>query len=90
MKAKDLLLLGVPLGAPMGKAFKFISAFCLAGGTKESLADEIAAIVANPASFQDDPMRSDLATSLLAPDLYLPGKPPAPWRQWGADFFANG
>jgi len=42
MKAKDLLLLGVPLGAPMGEAFNFVSGFCLAGGTKESLANEIA------------------------------------------------
>ncbi|HRJ73022.1 MAG TPA: RtcB family protein [Terrimicrobiaceae bacterium] len=85
MKAKDLLLLGVPLGAPMGEAFTFISAFCQAGGTKEALAGEIAAIVADPAAFQDDALRGGLAASLLAPDLYLPGKPPAPWRQWGTD-----
>ncbi len=85
MKTKDLLLLGVPLGAPMGEAFKFISAFCLAGGAKESLADEIGAIVANPTSFQLDPLRADFASSLLAPDLYSPGKAPAPWRQWSTD-----
>lgn len=85
MKAKDLLQIGVPLGVPMAEAFKFISVYCPAGGAKESLAGEIAAIVNNPSAFKSDPLRAALAESLLAPGLSLPGKPPAPWKQWGTD-----
>ena len=85
MKTKDIIKLGVPLGKPMDEAFKFISAFCSAAGEKESLASEIVAIVAAPGKFADDPMRSGLALALQAPDLYMPGKPPAPWKQWGTD-----
>ena len=80
MKTKDIIKLGVPLGKPMDEAFKFISAFCSAAGEKESLASEIAAIVAAPGKFADDPMRSGLALALQAPDLYMPGKLPAPWK----------
>jgi len=85
MKTKDILKLGVPLGKPMDEAFIFISAFCTGGGDKESLGAEISAIVAAPSTFAEDPLRGPLATALQAPDLYMPGKPPAPWKQWGSD-----
>lgn len=85
MKTKDLLKLGVPLGKPMGEAFKFISAFCTGGGDKENLGAEISAIVAAPGNFADDPLRGPLASALEAPDLYMPGKPPAPWKKWGTE-----
>ena len=85
MKTKDILKLGVPLGKPMDEAFKFISAFCTGGGDKESLGAEISAIVATPGTFAEDPLRAPLAAALQAPDLYMPGKPPAPWKQWGSD-----
>jgi len=85
MKTKDILKLGVPLGKPMDETFKFISAFCTGGGDKENLGAEISAIVAAPANFADDLLRGPLASALQAPDLYMPGKPPAPWKQWGTD-----
>jgi len=85
MKTKDLIQLGMPLGKPMEEAFKFISAYCSSGGEKENLVPELSAIVASPGDFVEDPMRSALSLSLQAPDLYKPGKPPAPWKQWGAD-----
>ena len=85
MKTKDILKLGVPLGKPMDEAFKFISAFCTGGGEKENLGAEISAIVAAPGTFADDTLRGPLASALQAPDLYMPGKPPAPWKQWGTD-----
>jgi tRNA-splicing ligase RtcB (3'-phosphate/5'-hydroxy nucleic acid ligase) len=85
MNAKHLLKLGVPLGGPMGEAFKFISACCTQGGSKDQLEAEIAAVVANPASFTDDPLRGPLASSLQQPGLYKPGRQPAPWKQWGTD-----
>jgi len=85
MKTKDILKLGVPLGKPMDEAFKFISTFCTEGGDKENLGAEISAIVAAPENFADDPLRGPLASALHAPDLYMHGKPPAPWKQWGSD-----
>ncbi len=85
MKTKDILKLGVPLGKPMDEAFRFISAFCTGGGDKENLGVEIAAIVAAPGNFADDQLRSPLASALQVPDLYMPGKPPAPWKRWGTD-----
>ena len=85
MKTKDIIRLGVPLGKPMDEAFKFISAFCTGGGDKQNLEAEISAIVAAPGNFADDLLRGPLASALQAPDLYMPGKPPAPWKQWGTD-----
>lgn len=85
MKTRDILKLGVPLGKPMDEAFKFISAFCAGGGQKDKLEAEISAIVAAHDSFPDDPLRGPLASALRAPDLYMPERPPAPWRQWGTD-----
>ncbi len=85
MKTKDIIRLGVPFGKPMDEAFKFISAFCTEGGNKENLGAEISAIVAAPGNFVDDLLRGPLASALQAPDLHMPGKPPAPWKQWGTD-----
>lgn len=83
MKAQDLLRLGVPPGEPIKKAFHFVSAFIRTGGNTDDLAGEIAAIVADPAAFQNDPLRGDFAASLSVPATPPSGKPPAPWRQWG-------
>jgi len=66
----------------MDETFKFISAYCTGGGDKENLGAEISAIVAAPGTFAEDPLRGPLASALQAPDLYMPGKPPAPWKQW--------
>src|SRR5216683_608471 len=66
MNTKDLLHLGVPLGAAQRRATDFISKFILGGGDKSRLREEVAAIVRNPAAFTDDPLRGDFARALLA------------------------
>jgi tRNA-splicing ligase RtcB len=82
MKTKDLIRLGVPLGEPMNLAFEFISQFCLGGGDKLKLAEEITAIVASPKSFESDALRGKLADALQNP-AFFPRQQPAAWRQWG-------
>jgi tRNA-splicing ligase RtcB len=82
MNAKDLIHLGVPLGAPMRRATDFISRFCLSGDRRR-LHEEVAAVVANPDAFASDPLRGEFAKSLLAAPP-APRATPVPYRQWGA------
>ena len=65
MNIKDFLRLGVPLGQATRRATDFISKFILGGGDKSRLHEEVAAIVANPAAFVDDPLRGEFAKALL-------------------------
>ena len=82
MNTQDFIRLGVPLGEPTRRATDFIARHVLAGGDRTRLAEEIAAIVANPAAFAADPLRGAFAKSLL-------NAPPPPraaavaYRQWG-------
>ncbi len=85
MRTKELMALGIPLGQPMNDAFKLLAALRSQGVAAESLSAELSAIVANPAAFEGDSLRSALARALQAPDLYKPGREAAPWRQWGTD-----
>lgn len=81
MNTKQLIELGVPLGAPLRRASEFISKFLLAGGDKGRLAEEVAAIVANPSAFAEDDLRGKFAKALLtAPP---PRTAPVKFRQWG-------
>ena len=82
MNAKDFLRLGVPLGEATRRATDFVAQFVLRGGNTSRLHEEVAAIVANPAAFVDDPMRGDFAKALLnAPPP--PRAEPVKYRQWG-------
>src|SRR3989454_10327955 len=82
MNAKDFLRLGVPLGEATRRATDFISKFILGGGDKSRLHEEVAAIVANPSAFVDDPLRGEFAKALLnAPPP--PRAEPVKYRQWG-------
>src|SRR5258705_4088537 len=82
MNTKDFLRLGVPLGEPTRRATDFVSKFILNGGDKTRLQEEVKAVVANPASFTDDPLRREFARALLnAPPP--PRAEPAKYRQWG-------
>ncbi len=82
MNTQDFLRLGVPLGEATRRATDFVSKFILGGGDKSWLHEEVAAIVANPAAFADDPLRGDLAKALLkAPPP--PRAEPVKYRQWG-------
>jgi len=82
MNTKDFLRLGVPLGEATRRATDFVAQFILGGGDKSRLHEEVAAIVANPSSFVDDPLRGDFAKALLkAPPP--PRAEPVRYRQWG-------
>jgi tRNA-splicing ligase RtcB len=82
MNAKDLLRLGVPLGEPTRRAVDFISKYCLGGGDKSRLTEEVLAVVRNPGQFLDDPWRGEFAQALLAAPPPLRAEP-ARYRQWG-------
>ncbi len=82
MNTKDLIRLGVPLGEATRRATDFISRFCLSGGDRTRLQEEVAAIVRDPAAFADDPLRGEFAKALLnAPPP--PRAEPVKYRQWG-------
>jgi tRNA-splicing ligase RtcB len=84
MKAKDLMHLGVPLGEPLRRATDFIAQFCLGGGDRSQLEQEVKAILSHPANFIADPLRGEFARALLnAPPASR--TTPAKYRQWGED-----
>ncbi len=85
MKPKELNQLGIPLGKTMKDAFQLLAKLAAQGTDKETFASEISAIVADPASFTEDPLRSTLAKALQDPELFRPEKSPMPWKQWGSD-----
>ena len=58
MKNEDLKQLGVPSDDAMKRAHEFMIAFRERGGDMSQLAQEIGAIVDEPARFLDDPMRA--------------------------------
>src|SRR5712671_991658 len=82
MNTKDFIRLGVPLGEATRRATDFISKFILAGGDKTRLVEEVKAVIADPAAFTQDSLRSEFAKALL-------NAPPPPraeavkYRQWG-------
>lgn len=82
MNTKDFLRLGVPLGEATRRATDFVSKFVLGGGDKARLCEEVAAIVANPAAFVDDPLRGGFAKALLQSPPPSRAEP-VKYRQWG-------
>jgi len=84
MNTKDFLRLGIPLGEATRRATDFVAKFIFGGGDKAKLREEVAAVVANPNVFLEDPVRKDFAQALLnAPPP--PRVEPVRYRQWGAD-----
>jgi len=82
MNTKDFLSLGVPLGKPTRLAADFVSRYVLAGGDRSRLPEAVAAVVAHPPDFVDDPLRGAFARALLdAPPP--PRAEPVKYRQWG-------
>src|SRR6204780_3962519 len=82
MNTKDFIHLGVPLGEATRRATDFVAKFILGGGDKSRLREEVAAIVAQPSAFVDDPLRGKFARALLeAPPP--PRAKPVKYRQWG-------
>jgi hypothetical protein len=64
VNTKDFLRLGVPLGEATRRATDFVAKFILGGGDKSRLHEEVAAIVANPSAYVDDPLRGGFAKAL--------------------------
>lgn len=82
MNTRDLVQAGVPHGEPMRRAQDFIARYVLNGGDKNRIREQIAAIVANPALYAEDPLRKEFAKSLVnAPPP--PRTEPAKYRRWG-------
>src|SRR6202167_2573344 len=82
MNTNDFVRLGVPLGEATRRATDFVAKFILSGGDKSRLHEEVAAIVANPSAFADDPLRAEFAKAVLhAPPP--PRAEPVKYRQWG-------
>ena len=82
MNTKDFLRLGIPLGEPTRCATDFVSQYVLSGGDRSRLHEEVAAIVAKPAAFVNDPLRQNFAKALLnAPPP--PRTEPVKYHQWG-------
>jgi tRNA-splicing ligase RtcB len=82
MNTKDFLRLGVPLGEATRRAMDFMARFVLGGGDKSRLHEEVAAVVANPSAYVNDPLRGEFAKALLAAPP-PPRTEPAAYRQWG-------
>jgi hypothetical protein len=96
MNTKDFLRLGVPLGPAAYRATDFISKYILGGGDKSRLHEEVAAIVANPSAFVDDPLRGEFAKALISTphpsplpgrggegEDFAPRRIPVKYRKWG-------
>ncbi len=88
MKTKQLLKLGVPDGPAILEAKNFIKAWVAQGGDTFMIADEIQKVVADAASYLEDPLRAPLARLVYAPP-YKQREKTAPWQQWGKDLDAN-
>jgi tRNA-splicing ligase RtcB len=88
MNAKDFLRMGIPLGQATRLATDFVAKFVLGGGDKTRLREEVAAIVANPEAFVNDPLPGGFAKVLLnAPPP--PRAEPVKYRQWGSGLEAD-
>ena len=77
MNARTLAALGVPAGESTRLALGFVACYCRDGGYTALLADEIAAVVADPSSFLSDPTRGAFARSLYQP-AFKQRESPAP------------
>ena len=57
MNTKELIRLGVPPGEPSRRGMDYIARYILKGLDKTKLADDVAAVVHDPASFVEDELR---------------------------------
>lgn len=78
----DLTRLGVPFGKAQRKALDFIANYVLKGGDRTRIEEEIRAILANPALYDEDPLRKEFAKAIVnAPPPPRPD--PLKYHQWG-------
>ena len=57
MNTKDLIQLGVPPGESSRRGMEYIAKYILKGLDKAKLADDVAAVVRDPAAFIEDELR---------------------------------
>jgi tRNA-splicing ligase RtcB len=82
MNTKDLIQLGVPPGEPSRRGMEYIARYVLKGLDRSKLAEDVAAVVRDPAAFADDELRGEFAKSLLRCERVI-REAPAAWKQWG-------
>src|SRR4051795_8404001 len=82
MNTKDLIRLGVPPGEPTRRGMEYIARYVLKGLDKAKLAEDVAAVVHDPASFADDELRGEFAKALIRCERTI-REAPAAWKQWG-------
>ena len=83
MNAKQIAAIGVPPGEATRQALDFVARYCREGGDVALVAEQVAAVVADPAAFLGDPSREAFARALYEPP-FKGRETPAPWRQWGS------
>src|SRR6185503_4483880 len=64
------------------RGMEYISRYILKGLDKGKLAEDVEAVVRNPASFVDDELRGEFAKSLIRCERII-REAPAAWKQWG-------
>jgi tRNA-splicing ligase RtcB (3'-phosphate/5'-hydroxy nucleic acid ligase) len=82
MNTKDLIQLGVPPGEASRRGMEYIAKYILTGLDKTKLAEDVAAVVREPAAFVDDELRGEFAKSLIRCGRTV-REAPAAWKQWG-------
>ncbi|MEZ6151042.1 MAG: RtcB family protein [Pirellulaceae bacterium] len=87
MKARELNNLGVPKGVAMQAAMDCVKQAAGTGLKQAAMREQIAAVVAQPKNYANDPVWGQLANSLAgvfqAQARFVGRDEPAPWRQWG-------
>ncbi len=82
MNTKDLIQLGVPPGETSRRGMEYIARYILKGLDKAKLAEDVTAVVRDPAAFVDDELRGEFAKSLIRCERTIRDAPAA-WKQWG-------
>lgn len=82
MNTKDLIRLGVPPGEANGRGMEFIAGYILKGRDKAKLAENVEAIVRDPAAFVEDELGGEFAQALTRVGRPL-RQAQAAWQQWG-------
>lgn len=89
MKARELENLGVPRGEAMHLALRTIADAARGGMSKSQLRETVKALIADPATYVNDPRFGELASALhdcrTKPHAFAEfvRAEPAPWKQWG-------
>lgn len=90
MKGREFQAIGIPRGPALKAAAQAVGRLAGQGLRKKEMKKRLAAVVAEPGAFADDPVFAELAAQLLCADpVFEPREEPAPWKQWGRDLDEN-